>query len=38
MALTFGGSVALPESAFAKLAAPLDPAALKFGAPPDLLT
>jgi hypothetical protein len=30
MALTFGGSVALPESAFAKLAALLDPAALKF--------
>jgi hypothetical protein len=30
MALTFGGSVALPESAFAKLAEPLDPAALKF--------
>ncbi len=30
MALTFGGSVALPESAFAKLAEPLDPASLKF--------
>ena len=34
MALTFGGSLALPESAFAKLAEPLDPAALKlFTAP-----
>jgi hypothetical protein len=30
MALTFGASVALPESAFAKLGEPLDPAALKF--------
>jgi hypothetical protein len=30
MALTLGGSVALPESAFAKLAEPLDPSTLKF--------
>jgi hypothetical protein len=30
MALTFGGSLALPESAFAKLAEPLDPSTLKF--------
>jgi hypothetical protein len=30
MALTFGGSVALPESAFAKLAEAPDPAELKF--------
>lgn len=33
MALTLGGSVALPESAFAKLAEPLDPAHLKFFTP-----
>ena len=30
MALTLGGSVALPESVFAQLAEPLDPARLKF--------
>ena len=30
MALTLGGSVALPESVFAQLAEPLDPAKLKF--------
>ena len=30
MALTLGGSVALPESVFARLAEPLDPATLKF--------
>ena len=30
MALTFGGSLALPESVFARLAQPLDPAALQF--------
>lgn len=30
MALTLGGSVALPESVFAKLAEPFDGAALKF--------
>jgi hypothetical protein len=34
MALTFGGSLALPESAFAKLAEPLDPASLKFFSAP----
>lgn len=33
MALTLGGSVALPESVFAKLAEPLDPATLKFFTP-----
>lgn len=33
MALTFGGSVALPESVFAKLAEPFDPAQLKFFSP-----
>lgn len=30
MALALGGSVSLPESAFAKLAEPLDPSTLKF--------
>ncbi|MEK7953019.1 gluconate 2-dehydrogenase subunit 3 family protein [Luteolibacter soli] len=30
MALTFGGSLALPESAFAKLAEPFDPSKLTF--------
>ena len=34
MALTFGGSLALPESAFAKLAEPLDPSKLTFFTPP----
>jgi hypothetical protein len=34
MALALGGSVALPESVFAKLAEPLDPAALKFFSAP----
>ncbi|MES2921283.1 MAG: gluconate 2-dehydrogenase subunit 3 family protein [Verrucomicrobiota bacterium] len=33
MALTLGGSVALPESVFAQLAEPLDPAKLKFFSP-----
>ena len=34
MALTFGGSLALPESAFAKLAEPFDPSKLTFFTPP----
>ena len=33
MALTLGGSIALPESVFAQLAEPLDPAKLKFFTP-----
>ena len=33
MAMTLGSSIALPESVFARLAEPVDPASLKFFSP-----